>query len=149
MMDSRPAAIRIPRSNNRAGQGLLEFALIVPIFLVLTIGALDLGMAFYVKVVLANSAREGAYFLVYHTETGKADSFEATKTAVQAEGGNSGVDIATAKIDVQCLVGGVVNNACPNGSTAVVTVAHDMELLVDVIFHGPLQLTNEARMLIP
>ncbi|MFH1186010.1 MAG: TadE/TadG family type IV pilus assembly protein, partial [Chloroflexota bacterium] len=102
MTNSRQRATRIPRSNNRAGQGLLEFALILPIFLVLTIGALDLGMAFYVKVVLANSAREGAYFLVYHTETGKADSFAATKTAVQAEGGNSGVDIATARIDVQC-----------------------------------------------
>jgi len=145
----RKRATRNPRTIGEAGQGLVEFALMLPILLLLVIGALDFGMAFYVKTVLQNSAREGAYYLVYHTEEGKAASFAATKTAVQSEAGDSGVEIDAAKINVQCLVGVVVNNTCPSESTAVVTVSHDMEMLVDVIFHGPLHLTNEARMLIP
>jgi len=130
------------------GQGLLEFALVLPIILVVVIGALDFGMAFFVKVVLENSAREGAYYMVYNTEEGMADSFAATKAAVQAEGQNSGVVIAAEDIDVECQVAGVVDTGCAVGSTVVVTVSHDMQLLADVLFLGPLRLTNEARMLI-
>ena len=121
----------------------------VPVLLLLVIGALDFGKAFSEKVVLENSAREGAYFMLYHTEAGKLNSFAAVKSAVQTEGQNSGVDIQPGEITVSCLVGGVVNNNCPPGSTVVVTVIHPMQLLVDVIFHGPLQLRNEARMMIP
>jgi len=137
------------RRGGHSGQGLLEFALILPIVLIIVIGALNFGMAFFVKVVLENSAREGAYFMVYNTEEGKADSFAATKAAVQAEGQDSGVAIAAGDIAVECRVGAAVNNNCPIGSTVVVTVTHEMDLLVNVLFQGPLQLSNEARMLIP
>jgi Flp pilus assembly protein TadG len=132
------------------GQGLLEFALILPVILVLVIGALDLGMAFHVKVVLENSAREGAYYMVYNLD--RADvpgSVNQAIAAVQAEAENSGVEIAAADVTVECLVGGVVNPGCPIGSTVSVTAAHDTELLVDVFFDGPLTLTNRARMMIP
>jgi Flp pilus assembly protein TadG len=149
MTEVKQRSIRIPSIRAAAGQGLVEFALILPIFLLLVIGALDFGMAFYAKVVLTNSAREGANFMVYNRLAGMANSFEATKVAVQTEGQNSGFTIDTADIQVQCLVGGVVDNTCSTGSTVVVTVTHDMELLVDVIFHGPLQLMSEARMMIP
>jgi len=132
------------RVDGTAAQGLVEFALTLPILLVIVIGALDFGMAFYAKVVLTNSAREGANYMVYN-----AGDVAGTKTAVQMEGANSGVVIDAADIQVQCLVGGVPDVSCPPRSTAVVTVSHDMPLLVDVIFSGPLQLNSQARMLIP
>ncbi len=131
------------------GQGLVEFALILPILLLLVIGTLDLGLAFYMKVVLENSAREGAYYVVYHTTDGTANSFELTKTAVQIEGQNSGITIQTADIDVKCMLGTSVDNTCPSGSTVIVTVRHQMALPLDIFLRGPLVLVSDAKMLIP
>jgi Flp pilus assembly protein TadG len=131
------------------GQGLVEFALVLPILLLLVIGALDYGLAFYIKVVLENSAREGAYYMVYHTSDGLANSFALTKAAAQVEGHNSGITIATGDIDVTCKQGATVDNTCPSGSTVIVTVQHQMVLAVDIFSRGPLVLTSDAKMLIP
>jgi Flp pilus assembly protein TadG len=131
------------------GQGLVEFAFMLPILLLLTVGALNLGVAFYVKVVMENSAREGAYFMVYHTEDGKANGFALAKDATQREGQDSGVAIPDDDIVVKCMQGVTENNDCPSGSTVVVTVNHELPLMVDIFSYGPLQMVNEARMLIP
>jgi hypothetical protein len=42
------------------GQGVVEFALLVPILLLVVFGALDFGRAFYGYTVVVNAAREGA-----------------------------------------------------------------------------------------
>lgn len=131
------------------GQSLIEFALVLPILLVLVIGILDFGMAFFVKMELENSAREGAYYMVYHTAEGKANSFTLAKTAVQIEGEGAGITIPASAIEVKCLVGTTVNNACPSGSTVEVIVTHEMALAIDIFSNGPLQLTSNARMQIP
>jgi Flp pilus assembly protein TadG len=47
------------RSSER-GTALIEFALVLPLLLVLTLAALDLGRAFLAKNVLHQAAREGA-----------------------------------------------------------------------------------------
>jgi hypothetical protein len=50
------------RSGAKRGQTLVEFALTVPILLVLTIGLFDIGQAVYYYNALADCAREGARF---------------------------------------------------------------------------------------
>jgi Flp pilus assembly protein TadG len=47
-----------PVSSQR-GQGVVEIALILPIFLLTVLGMLDLGRAVYTHTVLSNSVREG------------------------------------------------------------------------------------------
>jgi Flp pilus assembly protein TadG len=136
------------KSKEAGGQGLVEFALVLPVLLFIVIGVLDIGRAFFVKVVLENSAREGAYYMVYNTDEGKANSFALTKAAVQIEAQNSGVTIAADNIEVVCMVGGAVNNLCPSGSTVTVTVRNELEMVLGFIFDGPLDLVSDARMLI-
>ena len=131
-----------------SGQGLVEFALVLPLLLFFVIGAVDLGSAFFMKVELENSAREGAYYMVSHTD-GKDAGFAKTKTAAQIEGENSGITIPPEDIEVNCMVGGSVDNTCPSESTVVVIVHHEITLVIDVFFNGPLNLTGDARMLIP
>ena len=46
------------RRRNRHGQALVEFALIVPIFLLILMGILDLGRAVYASSTINNAARE-------------------------------------------------------------------------------------------
>ncbi|MBE0609906.1 MAG: pilus assembly protein [Dehalococcoidia bacterium] len=43
-----------------AGQSLVEFTMILPIFLVLMFGLIDFGRAFYTWLLVTNAAREGA-----------------------------------------------------------------------------------------
>ena len=43
------------------GQALTEFAFLLPVFLLLFAGTLDLGRAFYAQISLTNAAREGAF----------------------------------------------------------------------------------------
>lgn len=131
------------------GQGLIEFALVLPVLLILVVGVLDFGMAFFVKVQLENSAREGANYMTFHhtDSTSVAD----TKSVVQTEGQNAGITIATANITVTCLQTDdvTVDSTCSSGSIAVVTAKYPMSLAFDIFHNGPLQLMGDARMLIP
>lgn len=54
------------------GQELLEYALVLPIFLLMVFGIIDLARAAYYYSALQNAAREGARFAIVHTpgETG-------------------------------------------------------------------------------
>jgi len=129
------------------GQGLIEFALVLPILLLLIIGALDYGFAFFIKVELESSAREGAFYMVYHeNESGAVDE---AKNRVQLEGENAGITISLSDIDVVCMVGTVEDSTCPGSSTVIVTARYQMPLAVDIFRNGPLQLTSDARMQIP
>jgi hypothetical protein len=48
------------------GQALAEFALVIPIFLVLMVGVFEFGRAIYYIQVVNNAAREGARYAIVH-----------------------------------------------------------------------------------
>src|SRR4051812_15839844 len=50
------------------GQSLVEFALVLPVFLVFLAAALDLGRVFYANISLNNAAREGAFEAAKHPQ---------------------------------------------------------------------------------
>ncbi len=52
--------IRRRREKGQKGQALVEFALLIPIFLVLVFSIVDFGMGFYSWITVTNAAREGA-----------------------------------------------------------------------------------------
>ena len=52
------AAHRRPRHRDRSGQALVEFALVVPLLLLLIIGVVELSRAWNTHQVLTNTARE-------------------------------------------------------------------------------------------
>ena len=131
-----------------SGQGLVEFAQILPILLLLVVGALDFGRAFYMKVVMENSAREGAYFMAYHATDDPANAIANAKEATQIEAENSGFTIPLENITIDCIdsLGGT---DCDSESTVTVTVESEFQLVVSALFGGPFELVNDARMLIP
>ena len=78
------------------GQAMVEFALVLPIFLLILCGIIDFGWLFYNQLSLNNACREGARYAVVHTaEDGDTISIinhiENTTTTVFA---NDGVDIS-------------------------------------------------------
>lgn len=74
------------------GQAMVEFALILPIFLLILCGIIDFGWLFYNQLSLNNACREGARYAVVNTAEG-ADTqaiinhIENTTTTVFANDG--------------------------------------------------------------
>jgi Flp pilus assembly protein TadG len=54
------------QSKNQEGAGLVEFAIVAPLLVILLFGLLEFGLSLYAKEVLTNASREGArYGVVY------------------------------------------------------------------------------------
>ena len=58
----RRVSARPRRPQRRRGQAVVEFALILPVFLFLVVMALDFGRLFFSYVQVNNAAREGANY---------------------------------------------------------------------------------------
>lgn len=48
------------RRKQGSGQSLVEFALVLPVFLLILWGIIDMGFMFYSRITVINAAREGA-----------------------------------------------------------------------------------------
>jgi Flp pilus assembly protein TadG len=55
---------------SRAGQSLVEMAMVLPVLAFLTFGLLDFGRAYYFQVSVTNAAREGARVAILNIYTG-------------------------------------------------------------------------------
>ena len=58
------------RGRGRAGQSLVEMAMVLPMLAFLTFGLLDFGRAYYFQVSVTNAAREGARVGILNIYTG-------------------------------------------------------------------------------
>ena len=71
---------------NERGVGLIEFALVLPILLVLTLGVIDVSRGFWVKNVAYQAAREGARHLVVRTVADSASVRSRVQQVVESAG---------------------------------------------------------------
>ncbi|HEX4755411.1 MAG TPA: TadE/TadG family type IV pilus assembly protein [Candidatus Dormibacteraeota bacterium] len=73
------------------GQAMLEFALIMPFFLVLAVGAVDFGNYYELRVTAVNALRDGARYGTTHPTAWSNAATAATNSIeglIQAEGGD-------------------------------------------------------------
>ncbi|MEO5941473.1 MAG: TadE/TadG family type IV pilus assembly protein [Candidatus Limnocylindrales bacterium] len=135
------------------GQSLVEFALILPLFLVFVAACLDLGRVFYANISLNNAAREGAMQAASKTGTfiqdGPCDPVNNTVVCrVQFESKGSQVAIASTDIKRTCSIALPTPCARAAGSTATVTVRGTFRLvtpLLSAVFGGQsINLTSSA-----
>jgi hypothetical protein len=62
--------MKIIRGRRRAGQSLVEMAMVLPILAFLTFGLVDFGRGYYYQVSVTNAAREGARVAILNIYTG-------------------------------------------------------------------------------
>jgi Flp pilus assembly protein TadG len=69
--DTRAGASRSRNKRRRGerGQNLVEFALILPIFMIIVLGTIDFGWALKSYITVVNSAREGARYGIVCPDT--------------------------------------------------------------------------------
>lgn len=56
------------RRSEPRGQGLVELILVIPVLIIIVVGALDLGRVFFSIITVTNVAREGVRYLVLHPD---------------------------------------------------------------------------------
>ena len=76
------------------GQSLVEFALLLPIMLLIFMMVLDLGRAFYYYSVIQNAAREGARYGIVHYHYVSTSAALETSIIVKAKELVVGIDPA-------------------------------------------------------
>ena len=62
---SRPRGLLRALRRDERGQALVEFALVLPIFILLLVAIFDLGRAVFAYNTLTNAAREGAVYRIF------------------------------------------------------------------------------------
>ena len=131
---------RRPKNDSRArGQSLVEFALALPLMILILAGVVDLGRAFYAYVGITNAAREGARFAA--TAPNNASGIRAR---VRKELENSNLSIAddsqipsptcNSYVDGSTSLGGSVSCAsAANGDYVTVTVTYPFSFITGYI----------------
>jgi Flp pilus assembly protein TadG len=110
----------------------VEFALVVPVLLLLVLGIAEFGRAYNVQTTLSAAAREGVRAMAVQNDPG------AARTAAQN---------AAPALDLSSIA--VTPDACPTGAgaatTATVTVTYRMTFLTN-LFGSSITLTGRGVM---
>lgn len=129
-----PSILARLRPRNR-GQALVEFALILPIFLLLALAAVDLGRVFYSQITVTNAARAGAMTAAADPTSwiDGAPCSAANKVMCSAikEAVGSFVTVGTADVTRTCT-GGCATGAIP-ANTVTITVTGQFTLATPLL----------------
>ena len=126
-------------------QALVEYALVLPLLLLLVLGAMDFGRMFYTKMILTNAAREGANYLAYFPEdadNGYVDTF----AAIYGEANSSNFEVVETDV--------TYSGCCTRGLPVEVTITKIVDLIFDNVLQsfgllgGPVQLTSTVKMMV-
>ena len=134
----RPAQKITQDHSPMTGQSLVEFALLVPILMLIMVGVVDLGRVYYAYLTVVNSAREGARYGATHPNAGTTAIQNQAKREAQGSG-----------IDPSSLTVRSVNypEGCNWGSPIQVTVGYPFRMITSYIFGGTtIQLQSTAEM---
>lgn len=143
----------LSKRTERRGQSMVEFALILPIFVLLVFGILDLGRGVYAYHTLNNAATEGARVAIVNQ----------TLATIQGRAASRAVGVGVAPADVtvdyrtaalpdtpDSCAARVGTKAGPVTCTAIVQVAHDFTAVTPIISNiiGTIQMAGESSMVV-
>lgn len=116
------------------GAVAVEFALALPVLLVLTLGIIAFGHAFHTQTMIDNAARDAVR--IFALTDGPTAAADARATA------RASASPTLTLTDAQILVGPAT---CPSGQNATVTITlNDFKMLGG--FFGPITLTGTGTM---
>jgi Flp pilus assembly protein TadG len=139
---------KVSYPRRESGASMVEFAIILPLFIVLIFGIIEFGLLFYNQGIITHAAREGARAGIVYDANSRISVSE-----IEAEVNNYILDNlvsfspSTPDIDI--------NNACPvetsSGQELIVNVSYDYSFLVLPNFiaslAGGINLESEAVMI--
>ncbi len=125
------------------GQSLVEFALLLPVLLLLLVGVFDLGRAFHALITLNNAGREAARYGTLHRT-----NLAGMRAAAIQEALNSGIVIASGDIALTCPNTGTAA-PCARDTTLLVTITHQYDPILGFFFPSGVTIRSRVEMRIP
>ena len=136
---SKPASATRSRGRarrRRNGQSLVEFAVVLPVFLLILCGILDFGVLLYSRMTVINAAREGA----------RAATLMAGEpaSAIRARAGDR-ADAAAGGLNVNTVTS---CGACRSGDFVTVTVSYDHHAFFPLLFGSTIPMSSTVQMVL-
>jgi Flp pilus assembly protein TadG len=158
---SRRRRLRVARADER-GAVAVEFALVLPILLLIVFGTINFGLLFSAQIGLNSAARDGARAGVVQPLTGNAMSCSAIATQARSNAGVLGV--VTSKVGVtvtgptgtsctlaansSTVTGAASSTVCTGGSSGgqlTVALAYTQNALVPIVPPQTSNLTGTGK----
>ena len=125
------------RSTTRRGQALVEFALLLPLMILILIGATDLGRAFQAYIAVINASREGARQGAINPE-----NQDLMIAAAVQEAQDYDISISTSDVTVTCS-----STPCPQYQPIRVEVCYDFQLILRAFISQPIAICRYTEMM--
>jgi Flp pilus assembly protein TadG len=134
---------RFTRHRHTHGQGLVEFALMLPILLLLLVGVFDLGRAFHALITLNNAGREAARYGTLHPS-----DLNGMRDAAQQEATNSGITIVRTNITFSCPDTATMP-PCLRDNPMIVQITYQYVPILSFFFPSGIPIRSTVEMRIP
>lgn len=120
----------LPREDRReSGVAMLEFALVLPVLLLLVFGIIEFGRAYNAQITLTHAAREGAR------------EYAVTQDAAA---GQTAAENAATSLDPTLMT--FTTSACVIGDPATMQIDYPFEILIPLWPSGPITISAEGVM---
>jgi len=110
--------MRRKRSSDESGAAAVEFALILPVLILMILGMIEFSRAYNVQISLSNAAREGARVMAIHDDPALA------RSSAIAAAPSLNPALTSGEISVSPA-------SCTSGQTVTVTINHSLTLITD------------------
>ena len=142
------------RSNRGRGQALVEFALVIPVFLLVLCGILDFGFMLFSRMTVINAAREAARAAVIVSDTTTIPVL-APQTA-QSVAAGAGLGLTTSNTAVTCVAIKSLPSSCSfatttsskSGDAVSVTVTYPYKSFFPLLFGTTFNLSSTVQMVL-
>lgn len=140
-------------SRRGGGQGLVEFALVLPIFLLIVFGVIDAGRLIFTYNNVSSAARSAARVAIVNQSTSGTSTCDTTSATAWSVGCavSSGVGAAILPADVSVTYRNATDSAAcapmSIGCIAVVTVMGQWQPLTPIIGQiiGPITVSSQSK----
>ncbi|MDP9482001.1 MAG: pilus assembly protein [Chloroflexota bacterium] len=131
----------------RRGQSLVEFAVVLPIFLLILAAIIDFGLGLYSQMTIINAAREGARLgVVNHND---ASGVNVAEIDSRVEAMSAGLDRTRLTIGITCRHADSSSVSCPSADSSddvIVKVDYQYRMLWPLALGNSLQLSSTVQM---
>jgi Flp pilus assembly protein TadG len=131
------------RAERARGQTLVEFAVILPVFLLIAFAIVDFGSAFDASISIGNAAREGARLGVVDPSTA-AITARVRETAGRLDNSNLSVTVSCQTDAGSPCPGGMAG--ATSGTSVIVTVSYSYPMITPIAFGTIIPLSSTAEM---
>lgn len=142
----------------------MEFALVLPLLILVMLGVVDLGRLFHSSITITNAARVGARYGalrpdIYNCDPTSSDCIPVCDpncgpdyfiSVTETEAENNNVNLDSSTIEPVCIDGSIgLANFCDFGDTFRIKITYDFNLLFgDLISIPPFQIIRYVDMLV-